>query len=408
MPPLLRRAFAPDSVLRIAAMRRLWVVGAVLYTIRWLELLAIGVWAYQASGSATLVATLTLVRLLPMALFGVVLGAAADRLDRRDALVAVVGLTAAASAALALVAAWGALATWHVALASFVAGIGWAADHPVRRVMIGLAVGPQRMGAAMSLDAGTNHAARIVGPIVGGVALATVGLAGTFALCAALLLVAGWLVLRVPRTPVAAPTDGAGWIADFVAGFAESLRVARADPRLAHALAVTIVFNLFGWPIFSMLPVVGQDRLGLGPQGVGLLGGIDGVGALVGAVLVAATLRPARHTAYFVGGMALYLAMIPVFTLSVWPLLSGAALFVMGVGQAAFGIAQATIVFGAAPAHLRSRILGLLTLCIGTAPIGIAHLGLLADAIGVHRAGVVVAAEAFGVLALLHRRSWRR
>jgi hypothetical protein len=55
---------------------------------------------------------------------------------------------------------------------------------------------------------------------------------------------------------------------------------------------------------------------------------------------------------------------------------------------------------------MRSRVLGLLTLCIGTAPIGVAHIGLLADALGVHVAGTIVAAQ--GALALwLARRWWR-
>ena len=52
-----------------------------------------------------------------------------------------------------------------------------------------------------------------------------------------------------------------------------------ADRRLGAILAVTIIYNVFAWPFTSMIPVIGRDRLLLGPEGVGLLASIDGVGA---------------------------------------------------------------------------------------------------------------------------------
>ena len=70
------RASAPDFW-------RLWFVGLVVFTARWLETVAVGVVVYQRTGSAFLVAMTTMLRLLPMGLFGVFLGALAERFDRR-------------------------------------------------------------------------------------------------------------------------------------------------------------------------------------------------------------------------------------------------------------------------------------------------------------------------------------
>ena len=390
------------SVLRVRDFRRLWVVGLVLYGVRWLEMLAVGVHAYQTTGSATWVAALTLVRLVPMALLGVPLGAIADRIDRRRALVATVALSLAVSVAVAAIAAAGRLELWHLVVSSFVGGIGWAADNPVRRAMLGLAVGPARMSAAMSLDAASNHGSRVVGPVVGGAVLASTGITGTFVACAALYALALVAARRVGARPPA-PSDAP---AAILAGARETIAVARADPRLAGALLVTIVWNLWGWPLFSMIPVVGQDRLGLGPEGIGVLTGLDGLGALAGALAIGAFARSADPRTLYVGGVALHLLATPVFVLSTTPALTGAAILAMGLGQAAFGITQATIVFGAAPPAMRSRMMGLLTMCIGTSPIGVAHLGWLADQFGVQVAGVVVAVQ--GALALwLTRRWWR-
>ena len=64
------------------------------------------------------------------------------------------------------------LEVWHLAVASFVNGVAWATDNPVRRVMIGEAVGATQMGTAMSIDVGANNASRMVGPIIGGLLLA--------------------------------------------------------------------------------------------------------------------------------------------------------------------------------------------------------------------------------------------
>src|SRR5947208_3751908 len=73
-----------------ADFRRLWLVGVVVFAVRWLEMLAVAVFAYQRTGSPLIVALLTMLRMLPMALFGAIVGALAERLERRTALIIVV------------------------------------------------------------------------------------------------------------------------------------------------------------------------------------------------------------------------------------------------------------------------------------------------------------------------------
>src|SRR6201987_341180 len=70
--------------------RRLWLVGLVVFSVRWLEMLAVAGFAYQRTGSPFVVALLTMLRMLPIALFGAPIGAAAERAERRTALVLVV------------------------------------------------------------------------------------------------------------------------------------------------------------------------------------------------------------------------------------------------------------------------------------------------------------------------------
>ena len=377
---------------------RLWYVGLILSIVRWLETVAVGIVVYQRTDSAFLVSMMTMLRVLPMGLFGVFLGALAERFDRGRVLVIVVLLMIGTSAILAVLDRTGQLEIWHLALASFINGCGWCTDNPVRRVMIGEVVGRERMGTAMSLDVGANNATRMIGPALGGFLLAWTGIQGAFILSVLMYCTALWAVLtirsRIPRTA------GSGAV---LAQIAEGLALVRTDKRLIGVLVVTVVYNIFAWPFTSMIPVIGRDRLHLGPEGVGLLASLDGVGAFVGALLLALWLTPRWYGRAYLCGVICYLIMVVMFALVQSPALAGAALLLTGLGGAGFATMQATLVYLAAPAEMRSRILGVLTVCIGTGPIGFVWLGWLADRIGSHNATAVT-----GVLGLLAMAAtWR-
>ena len=378
---------------------RLWWVGLIISTVRWVETVAVGVVVYQRTESAFLVAMMTMLRLLPMGLFGVFLGALAERFDRGRTLFLVVLLMAGTSVVLAILNQTGQLEIWHLAFASFVNGCGWCTDNPVRRVMIGEVVGRDRMSLAMSLDVGANNASRMVGPVIGGILLAGAGLQGVLVLsvlmyCAALLAVVT-VRTRIPRTA----DSGA-----VLARIAEGLAVVRTDKRLTGVLLVTVIYNIFAWPFTSMIPVIGRDRLHLGPEGVGLLTTMEGIGAFAGALMLALWLTPRWYARAYVCGVLCYMLTVLIFAMAHNPVLAGAALLLMGFGGAGFSTMQATLVYLASPPEMRSRILGVLTVCIGTGPIGFLWLGWLADRIGSHNA--TAATAALGLLAMAATWRW--
>jgi MFS family permease len=377
---------------------RLWYVGLISFTVRWVETIAVGVVVYQRTDSAFLVSMMTMLRLLPMGLFGVFLGALAERFDRRRTLAGVVLLQIVTSAVLAVLDRTGQLEIWHLALASFINGCGWCTDNPVRRVMIGEVVGRERMGTAMSLDVGASNASRMVGPVVGGFLLAGTGIEGVFVLSVLMYCTALFAVLTVQsRIPRAVGSSA------VLARIAEGLALVRSDKRLIGVLIVTVVYNIFAWPFTSMIPVIGRDRLHLGPEGVGLLATMDGIGAFVGALLLAVWLTPRWYARAYLGGVICYLLTVVAFALVQSPVPAAAALLLTGLGGAGFATMQATLVYLASPPEMRSRILGVLTVCIGTGPIGFLWLGWLADRIGAHNATAVT-----GVLGLLAlAATWR-
>jgi MFS family permease len=385
-----------------ADFRRLWLVGLVVFAVRWLEMLAVAVFVYQRTGSPFIVAMLTMLRMLPMTLFGAVVGALAERLERRTALIVVVISMLLSSLTLAMLAWIDALEVWHVALASFVNGIAWTTDNPVRRTMIGEVVGLERVSAAMSLDVGANNASRMLGPTLGGVLLATLGIGGAFAVSVLGYSVAVVVAVRIGHRNMVRPSGAASVVERMIEGF----MLVRRDRRLIGTLVVTVIYNTLGWPFTSMIPVIGQDDLGLGAAGIGLLASMDGVGAFCGAVLIALLAKPPVFARLYIGGVFLYLSMLPVFALAPHPVLAGTVLMVTGFANAGFSIMQATLVYLSAPPEMRSRIYGVLSVCIGIGMIGFIHLGLLAGLVGASRATATIGVE--GIVAMLLTRRWWR
>ena len=381
------------SLFRHGAFVRLWLVGALNSTARWLEMLVVALFVFEASGSAFLVAAMMLLRTLPLAVFGVVGGVLAERLAARTVLLVGALAQLVISATLALLAATDQLAVWHTAVAAFVSGMVWAADFPVRRPVMGEVVGAEHTARAMSLDTIASAGTRALGPLLGGTLLAATGLSGAFALGAALfaVCVAVLIGLRLPQhasPPAAAPLP-----------LATDLAAVRHDPVLMPVLAVTVVFNVWAFPVLSMVPVIATDLLQLGPARVGLFASLEGIGSFLGALalLWLADNRHARRL--FTGSVIAFLLLAVPLASAPNTMLASAMLFAMGITLAAFAAMQSALILLNSSAERRRRMMGLLSVCIGTGPIGFAYIGLMADWLGVATACIVLSLQ--GLVAML-------
>ena len=381
---------------------RLWMAGAFAATARWLEMLAVGIFVFEVTGSAPLVAAMLMLRMLPLGLFGVFGGEIASRFNRKIVLLAMLAGSSVVSATVATLAQLGRLEVWHIGLAAFVAGLAWVFDFPVRRTLLADVVGRARLGPAMSLDAVASSGTRMIGPLLGGALYAFAGMNGAFLLTACAYALAFIVLLGLPSVAAHGQAT-AGRVFERIAG---GLRDVKRQPALQGVLAVTVVFNIWGFPVMSMVPVIGADQLGLPPFEIGVLASMEGLGSLLGALALTAFARRRQYRFLYFFGVLTFLAAATMFAHSVLPILTGALLLILGLAMSAFAAMQNVLVMQYAPADSRQRMMGLLSVCIGSGPIGLLHLGLMAAWFGASAACTIVAVEGLVGLGLVVLK-WR-
>jgi len=194
-----------------------WAVSALIGVIRWFQLLALGVYAFAATGSPLLAAAVPLLTMAPLAVCGPLIGALADRLDRKALFAASLAGIACVLGAMAALASLGDLSFGFVALVAVASGVFWATDMPVRRRFLGDLSGAA-LAPAMSLDAATGNATRMLGPLLGGAALQFFGVAGVFLAGAIGYLLCLGLLIFVRTPPQEAFAAPASLAQDLIAG----------------------------------------------------------------------------------------------------------------------------------------------------------------------------------------------
>ncbi len=382
----------------------IWIMGGLTGFIRWFQLLALGVYTFEITGSPFLVSLVPVLWGLPLTFCGPIIGGIADRVNRKFLLAGTISGILGVACLMAALAYAGELAFEHIAVASLLSGLFWATDMPIRRRLLGDVAG-EHLSAAMSLDSATNSATRMVGPFVGGVMLQLVGITGVYVLSGLVYLIALLLILAVHLPTFVKRAVSPPLNRDLIDG----VRFALGHWDLRRVLSVTIVFNVFGFPFTSMIPILGREQLGLQPFLVGFLSSLEGFGAFVGAMAVAVVARPELYARIFVSGALLYMVMI--LYLGVLSFVSGGpnhsfiaaalTLSVVGVAGAGFAAMQSTLTYLNSAPEYRSRILGVLALCIGTGPLGFLNVGWMAESYGLPAALCIMSLEGLFAMTLL-------
>lgn len=363
----------------------------------WMQNVAQGWLVWRLSQSAFALGVVASLGSIPTAILSPLAGVFADRVDRRRLIIVTQSIAMLLAALVGVLIACDLVTVPVVAVAAACLGIVGAVDLPTRQSFLVELVGGDDLASAIALNASIFNAARVVGPAVAGIVVASLGEAPCFLLNAASYGAVLW-VLVMMRLP---PTErlvarGTAWN-----GLRSGMAYVRANPPVGALLVTLGIVSGLGLQSVVIMPAVAQEAFGLGARGYGLLLAAYGVGAATSALHLAAarpTLAGQGRTMCF--GLAVFGAGLFVVTGSPWFGLALAAQVVAGFGMVRFtatlnGVLQQLVHDG-----YRGRVMGLHTsMFLGTAPVGSLVLGGVATHFGA-RAALAVAALTVWLAAL--------
>jgi predicted MFS family arabinose efflux permease len=384
--------------------RRIWAIGCLTGVARWLEFVALAIFAYEITHSPELVALLAVLRMVPYVLLGFFMGALADALDRKRLMVAAFSLMVAATTAMLIVAAMGAATYAAAAAIAMASGAFWTTDMPVRRRLLVDSVGSESAPAALGFDNATQYATRALGPLVGGTAYQVLGIGGIYALISMSYLVCLLLALRVG---VRTECPAAGKPARKGLAFLLPPRELILDRRFQIIMGVTLVYNLWCWPFIGMVPVIAQKDFALTPALVGALSACDGLGGTIGALAVGLLATTRTLFRFYFFGTLIFLMLMVAMALHLTVAASVGILLVIGMAAAAFSSTQYALVYNMAPPEMRGRAAGVLSIFIGSSMVGHWHAGVLFERLGSVAAMQVMACEGLAAMLVLGVLWWR-
>ena len=366
---------------------RLWIIGGANNVVRWLELLAAALFTFELTGSGFAVAAVTAARTLPMMMFGAFAGVISDAIDRKRIIMTGMLITATLSATICGLSLAGLAQPWHVGIAAFLGGTVWSTEMSSRRRMVADSAAPGMLARVIAVDSLAGATTRMIGPLLAGITYQVGGLSGAYFITT-VLSVANFVLARpIHHHQIPRSLSLSGVLSDLVDG----LRAAASIPQVAAVLAVTVAMNIFGFCYSALIAPLALKLFAVPNAMVGVLGAAESAGALLaGAWLTSRTPSMAPRT-LMISGSALFTVCLLLLPLAPGFWSACLLLLIGGTGTAAFSNMQTLLVMNGAPQAMRSRLLGLITVCIGTGPLGQLAIGALADGFGLRAAVEIMA-----------------
>lgn len=373
----------------------------------------IGTWM-QSVGQAWLVLELTnspfrlgLIGALqfgPILLFSFLSGAISDRVRKRRLLLGTQAALMLQAFTLAALVWSGHVQFWHVAVLAALYGLATTLDMPSRQSFVAHLVPRGDLMNAIALNSAVFNGARVVGPAMAGLLVARYGTAAAFLMNGASFIAVLTALAAIRTEGAPSPRRGVGLRAEI----GEGVRYAAGTQRVALVMALLTVMGLFVVNMNVLVPLIARDVLHEGAHGFGLLMAALGVGAVAGALAVAALSVRRPPLAMVVGSALAAAALVLVLSTARHFGLTATVLVALGFAQIVFMTSCNTTVQIAVPDELRGRVMGLYALVFaGMTPIGALIMGTVAEHWGVSRACAVGGAAGL-VLILTLTDAWRR
>jgi MFS family permease len=365
--------------LRQPNFRLYWSGQLVSLAGTWMQSVAQGWLMHRLTASAFMLGLLSFAQFIPVLPLALWAGVIADRVDKRRLLLLTQSLMLVQATVLALAVSTGVIQPWMLLALALAHGCVNTFDLPARQSFVIELTGREDLSNGIALNSAAFNAARIVGPSIAGLILASLGEAACFWLNAVsfVAVIAALLALRLP------PREGPPETRSFGATLVEGLQYAWRTRSLRNLLVMLAVCAGLGFQYNVLLPVYTRDLLKAGPQAYGALLASFGVGSLIAALRMTARLDRWALRRHLQVGLTLagigfagfaWVRVLPVM------MLMGA---VSGFGLILYVASTNVLIQMTTADEYRGRVMSLYTLMfLGTAPFGALLAGAIAQRFG--------------------------
>ena len=329
---------------------------------------------------------------IPILLLSLWGGAIADRVDRKKIIQGGQGLNAAIALVVTVLIATGLVHWTHLLAASMLQGGMWSFMMPARQAIIPEIVGQRNLTNGLALNAAGMSAMTLVSPAVAGFLYEGFGPEGVYVVITAL----GFLAMA---TTSLVRYDGSSTVranVPMMADIKEGIRVIAGNQMVLILLIMGLTTTLLAMPFRFLIPVFVVEIYGRGPEELGLLVSIMGLGSLTGAMFIA-SLGKWKRGLLLIGGS--FMSGIGLLLVSAFPYyMAGAAIMVlMGLGDATRRTLNQTLILEVVEDQYRGRVMSVFMMNFGLMPLGVLPASLAIEAFGGRTA---VAILGFGMLAV--------
>jgi len=348
----------------------LWLGACTSSIGTWMQVVAQSWLVLQLSGSAFLLGLDSFLGQIPIFLFSLVGGVVADRMDRRKLLVGsqVVQMTCAFT--LASLFAFYHVHVWNILMLSFIVGLAQSFGGPAYQALIPTLVEPVDLPNAIALNSIQFNLARVIGPMLGGIALTKLGAAWCFSMNGLSFIAVIITLLLLPMRPLPKKTG-----ATMLDSMKEGIRFIRQKQGLPPLIVLAFFMTFLGVPLLVFLPVVVRDVFHMtGKEGAKIftiLLCVSGAGAVAGALSVAAFGHIKNKGQVALVSMVALGALIVAFAVSRWLPLTCVFLFLSGSALMALFSMISSLVQLIVPDEVRGRVMSVYNVAFrGGMPIG--------------------------------------
>ena len=363
LQPILHRAL---TAFTYRDFRILWL-GAFTSTVgTWMQRVAQSWLIFELTQSSFYLGLDDFLGQLPILLLTLIGGVIADRHDRRQLLLGSQYVQMATAFTLAALVYWQQITVWHILALSFVAGIAQAFGGPAYQSLVPSLVSRQDLPNAIALNSIQFNLARVFGPLLAGVTLATFGTALCFGLngLSFLVVIVALLSLSVKHIP---PAERKPMLQELRGG----LSYVRHQPAILALTVLAFLTTFLGLPLLTFLPIFAREIFGGDVGRYSALMAYSGMGAVIGALVVAWLGRFARMGLTLLLVQFAFGMLVTAFALSRIGWLSNLLLFLDGAALIVVFSLTASLVQLLVPDHLRGRVMSIYMVAFrGGMPLG--------------------------------------